>query len=191
MKKSWMNQGMNSRTGLMRLLTVGLTVAALCGTGGTAAYLISKSDTVMNVFAPVRLSCVVKYRENEPLTVANDGNVNIFVRVRLVSYLVDDEGDRMGEPVETPAFDMGTGWKKIGTSYYYQKELAPGEECSKPLIEDISKLKIWNKSDPEEEENWKLVTDVLAEAIQSSPISAVEEAWGPDAADYIKAGMMP
>lgn len=143
--------------------------------GGTVAYLITRDQPVTNTFLPSYVTSEVTEEfdgtTKTHVNVKNTGDTEAYVRVRLVTYRVNDAGDRIGGAATIPKFTPGTGWISVGMYYYYTLPVAPGGKPAADLIESIE-LQAYDDAD-----GGKQVIEVMAEAIQSKPAAAVEEAW--------------
>lgn len=172
----------------LKPLLVSLVVLATVSIGVTTAYMISSSEPVVNSFDIGDVSCQVveEYQDSvkSNVNVTNTGNVPAFIRVRLVTYRVDDQGNHIGGTAEIPAFTLGEGWVLHEGYYYYKYQVEPGSTPEANLIggEGIA-LKEYFDTD-----GGKQVVEVLAEAVQSqgkddNGASPVELAWGIESQD--------
>lgn len=158
---------------LSLLLVIGMVV------GGTIAYLTTKTDGTVNTFTPSKVSCEVTEKFDgstgvkSDVNVTNTGNIHAYIRVKLVSYRVNNGGDHIGGTAEIPDFTPGAGWVENGDYYYYTKPVAPGKQPETPLISSITLTGSYDDAD-----GGKQVIEVMAEAIQSVPEAAVRDAWG-------------
>ena len=164
----------SKKTGMLflsLLLVIGMVV------GGTVAWLSTKSAPITNTFLPSHVSCSVAEKFNgttkSNVNVTNTGDIDAFIRVKLVTYRVNDEEQHIGGTAEIPPFTPGTGWVKNGDYYYYTKPVAPGANPAAALINSIDLIDSYTDAD-----GGKQVIEVMAEAIQSSPAKAVGESWG-------------
>lgn len=162
------------RTGAMLLATLLLLALAI---GGTIAYLTDKAAPVTNTFTPSHVACEVTEEfdgyEKTNVNVTNTGDTDAFIRVRLVSYRTNDEGQHIGGIAELPAFTLGAGWVKHGDYYYYTKPVAPGKTPDTNLTDSMTLTAAYTDADGGHQS-----IDVMAEAIQSAPEAAVKAAWG-------------
>ena len=156
---------------LSLLLLVTMTI------GGTVAYLVATSGPAENTFTPSHVSCEVTEEFDgtvkSAVNVKNTGDTDAYIRVRLVTYRVNDENERIGGTAKIPTFEPGDGWVADGGYYYYTLPVAPGEEPAADLIDSITLVGSYEDAD-----GGKQVIEVIAEAIQSAPDTAVENAWG-------------
>ena len=160
-------------------LFLSLLLVATMVVGGTLAYLFTNTEPVENIFTPSYVSCSVTEEFNGTIksnvNVTNTGNIDAYIRVKLVTYRVNDEGDHIGGIAKIPDFTPGAGWVENGDYYYYTQPVAPGEQPEISLIDRITLTDSYDDAD-----GGKQVIEVMAEAIQSTPAKAVTEAWGVD-----------
>jgi len=159
------------------VILASLILLALAAVGATIAYLVDSTQSITNTFLPSQVSCsVVENFDNNVksnVTVLNDSNIDAYVRVRLVSYRVNDNDERIGGTAEIPNFTPGAGWKKNGDMYYYTTPVKAGATPANALIgTDGITLAEYTDAD-----GGKQVIEVIAEAIQALPKEAVENAW--------------
>lgn len=154
-----------------------LLLIAVVAAGGTLAWLSAKTDEVKNTFIPGEITTTVTEKfDGEVKTeilVKNDGNIPAYVRVKLVTYRVNDKGEHIGGEAEIPNFNLGSGWVQFGGYYYYTQPVEAGKTAPNMLGEGGITLKEYDDPD-----GGKQVIEVMAEAIQSVPAEAAGEAWG-------------
>ena len=164
------------------LLSVMLIVTIAIG--GTIAWLSANTDPVQNTFLASRVSCAVTenfdgtYKKD--VNVTNTGDIDAYIRVKLVSYRVNEAGQHIGGTAEIPAFTPGDGWVKNGDHYYYTMPVKPNGQPEAKLIENIPLTGSYSDAD-----GGKQVIEVMAEAIQAKGTAedqtkAVVKAWGID-----------
>ena len=147
--------------------------------GGTIAWLSTKTTPVTNTFTPAKVTCKVEENFDENtgvktnVNVKNNGNIAVYIRVKLVTYRTNDAGQHIGGTADLPEFTRGKDWVKHGEYYYYTLPVAPDEKPVANLAEKMTLQKFYNDAD-----GGKQALDVMAEAIQSEPEKAVGEAWG-------------
>lgn len=145
--------------------------------GGTLAYLTDDSTPIVNKFTPSHVSCEVTESFNgtvkSNVNVKNTSDIAAYLRVKLVTYRANDSGQHIGGTAMVPTFTPGTDWFEANGYYYYSKPVAPGGTPETPLI-GTSGITLVSYSDVD---GGKQVIEVMAEAIQSVPDSAVEAAW--------------
>lgn len=153
------------------LLLAGLSI------GGTVAWLTSRTGAIANTFSPAHVSCEVTESfngtEKTQVNVKNTSDIPAFVRVKLVTYRTNDQGQHIGGVSELPAFTPGTGWVEHGGYYYYTQPVAPGVFPEANLADSITLTASYADADGGHQS-----MDVMAEAIQSVPVDAIKAAWG-------------
>ena len=158
------------------VLVVSVLVLLLAVAGGTLAWLTAQ-DSVANTFTPAHVSCAVMENfdgeTKSNVNVKNTGDIPAYIRVRLVTYRVNDAGQHIGGTATIPPFTPGINWVKYGEYYYYTLPVAAGGAPAADLISSINLTGSYNDAD-----GGKQVIEVMAEAIQSSPAKAVGESWG-------------
>ena len=160
------------------VLVVSVLVLLLAVAGGTLAWLTAQADGVVNTFTPAQVSC--KVTENfvgttkSNVNVKNTSNIPAYIRVKLVTYRVNDKGDHIGGMADIPNFQRGTNWVKHSDGYYYYtRPVKPNEQPATALIDRIELTGSYDDAD-----GGKQVIEVMAEAIQSRPTEAVGKSWG-------------
>ncbi len=165
-KKSRRRRVMRNRAIL--LIASAALVCALAA-AGAVAFLIDDTEAVKNEFTPSEVTCAVEESfdgtTKTNVQIKNTGDIPAYIRVALVTYCVDGNGNVDGtKTAAIPAFTMGAGWVKSGEYYYFTKPVAAGALTDTALIDSITL------------ENGQVV-EVIASAIQSEPAKAVGEAW--------------
>lgn len=164
----------NNRLTALLLSMVLLIVIAI---GGTVAYLVTKDEPIKNTFTPSHVACEVTEKFNgavkENVNVQNTGNTEAYIRVKLVTYRVNDQGKHIGGTAAIPNFTPGANWVLHDGYYYYTLPVKPGEKPENDLIDKMTLTGSYADAD-----GGKQVIEVMAEAIQSGPQQAVGQAWG-------------
>ena len=170
-------RGGKGRMTMMVLSTLLLLALAI---GGTVAWLTTNTEGITNTFTPSNVTCRVdenfdgKVKTN--VNVTNTGDIYAFVRVKLVSYRTNDNGDHIGGKADLPTFTLGTNWVEYGGYYYYKLPVAPnGGKPASYLTESMTLTETYADADGGHQS-----IDVMAEAIQCQPAQAVKDAWGND-----------
>lgn len=158
-------------------LMICLALLAGLAVGGTLAWLTSSTGSVVNTFTVGNVKGEVEENFDgtikKNVNVTNTGDVDAYIRVKLVTYRVNAAGDPIGGEVESPSFTPGTGWVEHDHYYYYTLPVKPKAKPEADLIEDPGiKLKEYPDVD-----GGRQVVEVMAELIQSEPASAVQDAW--------------
>ena len=145
--------------------------------GGTVAYLVTQDEPITNTFTPSHVTCKVdenfdgKTKTN--VNVTNTGDTEAYIRVKLVTYRVNEANQHIGGTATIPAFDPGTHWVKHNDGYYYYTlPVKPNEQPTSDLISSITLKDSYTDAD-----GGKQVIEVMAEAIQSAPAEAIGESW--------------
>ena len=155
-------------------LQISLLLIVLMTVGGTVAYLAATPKAVENTFNPSSVDVEIEEEfdgtEKTNINVTNTGDIDVYVRVKLVTYRVmesDGKDERIGGTATSPAFTLGTDWVQGSDGfYYYTKLVAPGQSPSAPLADSIT-LVTYTDAD-----GGRQAIDVIAEAIQPQPKSA-------------------
>ena len=171
-QKSGLRKSVATVLSLLIILTVSV--------GGTLAYLITHTDPVRNQFTPSSVACQVNESFDGTIkshvNVTNTGDTEAYIRVKLVTYRVNDKGDHIGGTAKIPDFTPGTNWVKYDDGYYYYtKPVAPGKSPATELIDESGITLSGTYADAD---GGKQVIEVMAEAIQSGPAEAVGNSWG-------------
>ena len=159
------------------VLVASVLVLLLAVAGGTMAWLIANTGPVVNSFTPAHVSCAVTEDFDgtikRSVNVTNTGDIDAYIRVKLVTYRVNDDGQHIGGTAAIPAFTPGDGWVKYGDYYYYTYPVAPGQQPETPLIDSLTLTGSYSDAD-----GGKQALEIMAEAIQSAPEEAAGQAWG-------------
>lgn len=170
------------------LLLAALAVIAMGVVGGTVAYLVTNTGSVTNTFEPGYVKCVINEKFDEKtkqdVTVKNDGNVDAYIRATYVINWLDSSGNIVASVPEgygcTLTVNPDNKWKKGADGYfYYPSPVAPKHSTEGSLL---TCTVIY----PDENPKYTLQVEILADAIQSSPDSAVIQAWGDEALRLVK-----
>ena len=141
------------------ILVLGLVV------GSTFAYMHDESDKKTNTFQFVEVSCEVEEvfdgQQKTSIKVQNTGDTDAFIRVKLVSYRVNEAGDRIGGTATVPAFNLATGWFQKDGYYYYNTAVEAGAFTPEMLGSPITLVEY------DDADGGKQVIEVMAEAIQA------------------------
>lgn len=165
MKKRW-----NTR----RFVPVALLLVLVLICGSVFAYMFHRTEEEDTTFAPATVSCEVAEEfngtEKSGITVENTGDIDAYLRVRLVTYWVNGEGKVAAKSSPTLSITPAEGWiAGKDNTFYYPEPVAP-ETSTQVLFDGSITL--------EQEDGLKQAIDVFAEAIQAEPAKAVTESWG-------------
>lgn len=173
-KQGKFSKGRRSRG--TKVLPLLLALVLLTGTvAGTLAYLFTNTDPVVNTFTPASVPNVPEEKfdgfTKTEIKVKVEGNIAAYVRVKLVTYRVDDNGNHIGGTATIPTFTLGENWFEKDGYYYYAKPVEPGKTSGNLLGTSIT-LEKYTDAD-----GGKQVIEVISESIQSVPTSTVESVW--------------
>ena len=162
------------RATAMLLATVMLFALAV---GGTIAWLTDKDRPLVNTFDPSKVTCEVQEKFDgkvkSDVNVKNTGDIDAFIRVKLVTYRTNDAGQHIGGTAALPQFTLGANWVEYNGYYYYTLPVAPGDKPATKLTDSMTLTENYDEADGGHQS-----IDVMAEAIQSVPEAAVKAAWG-------------
>lgn len=159
------------------LIIISLVLIANVAVMGTLMYLASKAESLTNTFTPAHVDSEIEeefdgtYKTN--VNAINTGDINAYLRIKFVTYRVNDSGERIGGETFVPEFILGDGWFEKDGFYYYNKPVAPEKSPESPLVgKEGIKLASYNDVD-----GGNQVIEVMAEAIQAVPVNVVQEKW--------------
>lgn len=158
------------------LVALFLVTVLLMSIGSVGAYMRKQTEIVENVIVPAEVSCVVNETfqgdKKTNITIKNTGDIEAYLRLRLVTYWVDSNGDILFKESPTLKVDFNNDyWIKLGDIYYYKEPIQP-DESTKNLLNVGKSIQLGVDS-----EGNRQVVEVFAEAIQSKPEEAVENSW--------------
>lgn len=161
-----------------KLMILVLALALLSGAVlGTLAYLFQDTGTVVNTFTPGDVPNTpeenISNNTKTSIVIRNDGNVSAYIRVRLVTYRVDEQGNHIGGTATIPEFDLGTDWFEQDGFYYYKNPVSAGDLTGNMIGTNGITMKQYDDAD-----GGKQVIEVISESIQSDPTTTVTAAWG-------------
>lgn len=167
------------RRGRMATVVLSLVLLLALAVGGTVAWLNARTPKVTNTFTPAHVTCEVEEAFDTTTGVKTDVNVkntsdiDVYIRVKLVTYRTNDAGQHIGGTAELPAFTLGENWVEKDGYYYYTLPVAPDKTPAANLADSMTLTASYDDAD-----GGKQAIDVMAEAIQSAPEEAVADAWG-------------
>lgn len=182
--------GRRLKWGKQFILLAAIAVLALGIVGGTSAYLLTNTGNVVNTFTPGKVACIIDETftegstKKEHVVIYNDdnenhvdGNVGIvpaYIRAAIIVTWQDEEGNvAPSVPRINTDYSIayGSGWRQYGDYWYYLNKVEPGQ----PTSELITKCEVIKDY---EDSSYTLHVEILADAIQSEPATAMTEAWG-------------
>ena len=166
-----------SHMGKLTALVITTALILTAAIGGTIAWLTAKDTPVKNTFNPSTVACEVTESFNgtvkSNVNVKNTGDTEAYIRVKLVTYRTNDQGQHIGGTAEIPAFTLGENWVQYGDYYYYTLPVEAGKAPKANLADSMTLTASYTDADGGHQS-----IDVMAEAIQSGPAQAVGQAWG-------------
>lgn len=163
------------------LVGLAALVLLLCAAvGGTLAWMTAETEPVKNTFTPATVTTTItentQNNEKRNIQVNNTGDVEAYVRAAIAMAWVDEKtGKPVGSTANLPdlsTLTLSTGWVKGSDGiYYYTKPVAADGGETPALFSEA----ITEKNAPT---GCHLQVTVLAEAIQSLPADAFNNAWG-------------
>lgn len=151
------------------VLLIAVLLLISTAVGSTAAFLVTKTEPVVEAFAYAQVSCQV----TDALAVQNTGTAQAYIRASYAVNWLDVNGNIVAAVPEGYSCDPVENqddWTEGGDGYfYYPYPVDPGSETPSLLT-----------CSPSYPENpaYTLSVEVVAEAIQSDPAEAAAEAWG-------------
>ena len=168
---------MRKRLNTHQMILVAILLALILACGAVYAYMFMRTEEQSTQFIPAKVDCEVEetYGNNvkSSITVTNTGNIDAYIRIRLVSYWVDKDDNVVAKPSPEISFSYNNDVWDGGAdnTYYYRTAVSPGS--STPNLVPSGGLVLQTDA-----EGNKQVVDVFAEAIQADPITAAISAWG-------------
>ena len=158
------------------VLLIAVLLLITTAVGSTAAFLVTKTDPVEEVFAYAQVSCQV----TDALAVKNTGTAQAYIRASYAVNWLDVNGNIVAaapEGYRCDPVENQDDWTEGGDGYfYYPYPVDPGSETPSLLTCSVSRP---------EDPAYTLSVEVVAEAIQSDPAEAAEEAWGVRVSDDV------
>lgn len=158
------------------VLLIAIILLISTAVGSTVAFLATKTEPVENSFEYANVSCEVTQNcdtDGSIVQVKNTGTVSAYIRAAVVANWMDkDENIAASVPKEySYELTCSSGSWVQGTDgfFYYLLPVAPGASTEGNLLT----CTVTCPGTPE----YTLSVEVLTEAIQSTPASAVSEAW--------------
>ena len=163
---------------------VAILVLLCCAVAGTVAFLVTKTDSVVNTFTPSKVTTYVEEEFNgqtkSNVKIQNTGDIDAYIRVAVVANWIDKDGNVYGGATPeagkdytlTPKTGENENWFQGSDGYYYCKTAIESGSETPVLIESCAKT-----TGAEVPEGYDLQVTILADGIQSVPADAVQQAW--------------
>lgn len=161
------------RSGILLAAVIVLLAGAV---GGTWAFLVAQSEPVQNNFTYAHVRCTINEKfENgvkSDVKIQNTGDIPAYIRARIVVTWKNTSGNVSAVPVKDTDYTITfneTDWTQQG-DYWYCNTAVDATKFTPVLITECKKT----GTAPD---GYDLSVEILADAIQSEPASAVTEAW--------------
>lgn len=165
--------------GKLTAMAIATAMLLALAIGGTVAWLTTKTNGMTNTFNPSKVACEVTESFNgnvkSSVNVKNTGDTEAYVRVKLVTYRTNDQGQHIGGTATLPSFTLGENWVEYDGYYYYT---LPVEADEAPTTNLTASMTLTLTTTYADADGGHQSIDVMAEAIQSGPAQAVGQAWG-------------
>lgn len=166
----------NIRMNRAAVLIMAVLLLLGAAVGSTVAFLIDRTEPMENSFEYASVSCEVTGNSgNSNVQVKNTGTTDAYIRATYVINWMDSSGNIAASEPEGYSYSLNENpdskWLKGEDGYfYYTSPVAPGASTEGSLLT----CTVTSPENPE----YTLSVEVLAQAIQSTPDNAVQEAWG-------------
>ena len=162
------------RSGILLAAVIVLLAGAV---GGTWAFLVAQSEPVQNNFTYAHVRCTIDEKfdgtTKSDVQIQNTGDISAYIRARIVVTWKDASGNVSSTvPVKNTDYTIAfntTDWTQQD-GYWYCKNAVDAKDFTPVLITKCEKT----GAAPD---GYDLSVEILADAIQSEPASAVTEAW--------------
>lgn len=162
------------RSGILLAAVIVLLAGAV---GGTWAFLVAQSEPVQNNFTYAHVRCRIDEKfdgtTKSDVKIQNTGDIPAYIRARIVVTWKDANGNVSAVPVKNTDYTIafnGEKWTQQG-DYWYCKTAVDAKDFTPVLIKECK------RTETAAPEGYYLSVEILADAIQSEPASAVTEAW--------------
>lgn len=175
----------------LTVLIIALAVVAVAASvSSVVAYMVKRTQQLDNQFIPAQVQCAVKeeFEDNTKTSVKvqNTGNIEAYVRLRIVTYWQDSKGNVVGMTAPDIKFaGNGNGEWKYDTNnwiydedektFYYKTPIASEAVTEELFADGFEGIELEVKTVVFNKENYIYhpVITFVAEAIQSQPTEAV------------------
>ena len=173
----------NKRKAIVLLTSLVLLIALLVGT--TIAFLITSDEPITNTFNPSQVSCEVNEESfnNEVktnVTISNTGDTEAYIRAAIIVTWKDSENGNVygAAPIAGKDYTIDlnlTEWIEGSDGYYYYRyPVAPKDKENSATSVLINRCFAIHENTPA---GYGLNVEILGSAIQSVPVSVVNEKW--------------
>ena len=166
---------MNKKLSKTIVLLIAVVALLAVSVSGTLAYLITSTNSIVNVFTPAIESTEIKEEFNgtskSSVKIENTGNIPVYVRVKVIANWYKD-GKIVAPWTDNVSYDM-SNWTKIEDYYYYKDVLSANSETANLFLSPYT-----YKQEDVPVEGAHLEMTILHQSIQAEPTTAVHDAWG-------------
>ena len=165
------------------LLLVSLVLIAAIAVGSTVAFIATSTNSITNTFNPANVTIDIAEKIDNgvktDVRVKNTGNTDAFIRAKIVVTWKDTNGNVsatkpvLGEDKDYTMTLNETDWFLGSDGFYYCKTSVAPNGFTPALITECKKTESSNQPEGDD-----LSVEIIASGIQSTPDSAVKEAWG-------------
>ena len=161
-------------------------VTVLVSLTSVMAYMFKRSEILDNQFVPASVQCAVtEVFENDTKTsvkVQNTGDIEAYIRLRIVTYWQDSKGNAVA--ITAPEIKFDDDWEydtdnwiydEDEKTFYHKTPVAANGLTSELLAKDFEGIKLEKRTEifNGEKYTYHPVITFVAEAIQSKPTAAV------------------
>ena len=160
--------------------------------------MIIRSPEITNSFVPAKIDCQVLETKTitgnvvtkTSVTAQNTGNVDAYIRVRVVTYWEDSKGNPVARTKPENEFDNGN-WKfndaywiydATNQTFYHKAPVGANDVTAELLKFDSGFNGITLESEDVKQGNvtftYYPMVEFIVEGIQCAPDTAVKESWG-------------
>ena len=167
------------------VLAAALALTLIFSAGGTLAWLAAGTEDTVNTFSPAEMKIKVDEKfdgeTKRDVKVINNSETAVYIRVALVPTWVNAKGEPVAQSASLDDLTFTTelpesGWVKGNDGYYYCKSPVSAFDGTTPALFTSAKVAV---TPPD---GCTMDLQVLAQAVQATPMDAVIAAWGTDAA---------
>lgn len=158
------------------VLLIAIILLISTAVGSTVAFLATKTEPVENSFEYANVSCEVTQNcdtDSSIVKVKNTGTISAYIRAAVVANWMDKDENIAASVPEGYSYELtcssGSWAQGKDGFFYYLLPVAPGASTEGNHLT----CTVTCPATPE----YTLSVEVLAEAIQSTPANAVNEAW--------------
>ena len=161
------------------LIVAALAVVILtAAVGGTMAWLSTQTQDLTNTFVPAKVTCKVDENftegdtEKKDVRIQNTGTTDAYIRVAVIGNWY--QGDKIVASWTDNIVPSSSDWFKANDGYYYYKKSVAGLGYTTNLFNSYTP----NTRPDGVPDDAHFEMNIICQAIQSTPTTAVTSAWG-------------